>query len=380
MLADLGAEVIKVEAPEVGDPGRRVGALSAGSTPKQVPNFFFECNNRHKRSITVDVRKPEGREIVCRLAEKSDVFVQNFRVGVAQRLGLDYAALSARNPRLIYASGSGYGPEGPDRGEPSFDYLAQARSGIMQTVGGPDTPPSYIVAGIADEAGAIMLAFGIVTALVARDRYGIGQEVDTSLLGSMTSLQRFNVSARAMVGREIARAPREQVFNPLWNHYRCKDGKWICFGMPESDRYWKDFCAALQLDGLAGDPRFADLRARGKNAAELIAILDRTFATRPRHEWLPILGSVGDLIYTVVNSISDLPGDPQVIANEYIVDYEHPEFGKLKLLGLPIRFHQTPGDPRGHAPKLGQDTDAVLGELLGYSREEIVRFHETGLI
>jgi crotonobetainyl-CoA:carnitine CoA-transferase CaiB-like acyl-CoA transferase len=380
-LADMGAEVIKIEDRKWGDPGRGMMPTSPPLGGKGgIPNFLFECNNRHKKSVGLDLKRPEAREVVYRLVEKSDVFVQNFRVGVAERLGLDYPTLKARNPRLIYAYASGYGPEGPDAGEPSYDLLAQARSGIMMTVGGePAEPPRPICAGVADEAGAIVLALGIVTAIVARDKYGVGQQVDTSLLGSMTLLQRLNVSSRAMVGREFGRVPRTRAVNPLWNHYRCADGKWLCFGMAEPDRYWKDFCTALGLEELIEDPRFSVLRVRAQNAAELIAILDGTFEKRTRDEWLPILKSHGDLIYTVVNSIADLPNDPQVVANEYIVDYDHPGYGKLKLVGMPIRFSQTPANPRGHAPKLGEHTEAVLSEF-GYSAAEIARLRDAGVI
>ena len=379
-LADMGAEVIKIEDRKWGDPGRGMMPASPPIGGKGVLNFLFECNNRHKKSVAIDLKRPEAREIVYKLIEKSDVFVQNFRLGVAKRLGLDYATLKARNPRLIYATASGYGPEGPDAAEPSFDLMAQARSGLMMTVGGaPDDPPRPVCAGVADEAGAIVLALGIVTAIVAREKYGVGQEVDTSLLGSMTLLQRLNVASRVMTGREFGRMPRTRNFNPLWNHYQCADGKWICFAMAEPDRYWKDFCTALGLPELIEDPRFSVLPVRAQNAAALIAILDSTLAAKTRAEWMAILKAGGDLVYTVVNTITDLPDDPQVVANDYIVDYEHPEHGKVKLVGMPIRFSQTPANPRGAAPSLGQHTDAVLADL-GYSRDDLARLREAGAI
>jgi crotonobetainyl-CoA:carnitine CoA-transferase CaiB-like acyl-CoA transferase len=284
MLADLGADVIKLEERESGDPGRWILAVAGGSTYKASRNFYFEANNRHKKSLALDLKKPEAREVVCKLAAKSDVFVQNFRQGVAARLGLDYKALSAHNPLLIYASASGYGPKGPESGDPSFDYLGQARSGIMNAVGGPDLPPTYIVGGIADQTGAIILAMGVITALLARERQGVGQEIDVSHLGSMTMLQGLNVASRAMMGWEMPRVPREAATNPLWNHYQCGDGKWLCLSMIQSDRYWRDFCAALGLSELVEDPRFSDLRARAKNARELIEMLDARFASRHREE------------------------------------------------------------------------------------------------
>ena len=380
MLADLGAEVIKIEERDKGDPGRAIYAVAGGMAEKSGRNFYFEANNRHKKSIALDLKKPQGREIAHKLAAKCDVFVQNFRKGVAARLGLDYKTLRQLNERLIYASSSGYGPEGPDSGEPSFDYLGQARSGIMNVVGAHGSPPSYIFGGIADQMGAIMLAYGIMTALLARERYGVGQEVDASHLGSMIALQGLNVSFKTIVGMEFGRYPREQAYNPLWNHYKCADGQWIAFAMLQADRYWKDFCTVLGLSELADDPRFADIRARGQNAAALVEILDRTFAARPRAEWLAILRDGGDFIYTIVNSISDLPHDPQVLTNRYIVDYEHPAFGATQLVGLPVILSQTPGDPCGYAPELGQHSESILTEMLGYSWDDIAELRREGVL
>jgi crotonobetainyl-CoA:carnitine CoA-transferase CaiB-like acyl-CoA transferase len=380
MLADLGAEVIKLEQREQGDPGRAIFSVAGAATERAGRNFYFEANNRHKKSVTLDLKKPEGREIVYKLAAKSDAFVQNFRKGVADRLGVGYEELSRHNPRLIYASASGYGPEGPDSGEPSFDYLAQARSGIMN-VGATDDPrPIYLHGGIADQMGAIMLAYGVLAALVARERTGVGQEINASHLGSMIALQGLNVSCRTILGAEFPRPPREESFNPLWNHYRCGDGKWLALGMLQPDRYWKDLCIALGIGELADDPRFADIRARGQNARALIEVMDRVFATKPRDEWLEILKHGGDFIYTVVNSVSDLPLDPQVVANEYIVDYEHPTMGSVQLVGLPVKFGKTPGNARGYAPELGEHTEMILTEMLGYSWEDVARLRDSGVI
>jgi crotonobetainyl-CoA:carnitine CoA-transferase CaiB-like acyl-CoA transferase len=380
MLADLGAEVIKIEERDKGDPGRAIFAVSGGSAERGGRNFYFEANNRHKKSLALDLKHPRGREIAYKLVAKSDVFVQNFRKGVAARLGMDYSTLRSHNERLIYASASGYGPEGPDSAEPSFDYLGQARSGVMNVIGPPSSPPSYIFGGIADQMGAIVLAYGIMTALVARERYGTGQEVDASHLGSMIALQGLNVSFKTISGMEFPRYRREESFNPLWNHYQCADGKWIAFAMLQADRYWKDFATALGLPDLADDPCFADIRSRGRNASALIEILDRTFASRPREEWLKILRDGGDFIYTIVNSISDLPQDPQVLANRYIVDYEHPVMGPVQLAGLPVILSKTPGDPCGYAPELGEHTESILTEMLGYSWDEVAQLRQDGVL
>jgi crotonobetainyl-CoA:carnitine CoA-transferase CaiB-like acyl-CoA transferase len=376
MLADMGAEVIKIEEREKGDPGRGVFAIGGAESTR---NFYFEANNRHKQSLTLDLGKPGAREIVYKLVAKSDVFVQNFRKGVADRLGLGYKDLSAHNPKLVYASSSGYGPFGPDSGEPSFDYLAQARSGIMYTGPADIKDPIYLTGGIADQMGAIMLAYGVTMALVARERYGVGQEVNASHLGSMIALQGLNVASRTFLGHEFKRNAREESFNPLWNHYKCADEKWICLGMIQ-DRYWKDFCNAVGIPELIEDPRFNNMRARGKNRREVIAILDKVFATKPRDEWMHIMKHGGDFIYTVVNSINDLPTDPQVLANEYVVDYDHPELGKMQVVGVPVILSQTPGNPRGRAPELGENTELILTEMLGYSWDDVAKFREAGVI
>jgi crotonobetainyl-CoA:carnitine CoA-transferase CaiB-like acyl-CoA transferase len=380
MLADLGADVIKIEERERGDPGRGIVAAAGGSTERGGRNFYFEANNRHKKSIALDLKHKEAREVVYRLAAKSDVFVQNFRKGVAARLGLDYASLRSHNPRLIYANSTGYGPEGPDSAEPSFDYLGQARSGIMNTHGVKGDEPIFITGGVADQMGAIMLAYGVLAALLARERYGVGQEVNASHLGSMMQLQGLNVSMRTIMGKEFGRNTRDEAFNPLWNHYRCADGKWLALAMLQPDRYWKDFCKTMGIAELAEDPRFTDLRTRGKNAPALIAMLDRKFAEKPRDEWMRLLKAGGDFIYTVVNSVTDLPEDPQVKANGYIVDHEIPGIGKTQLLGMAVGLSETPGNARGHAPELGEHTEAILTEMLGYSWDDVARMRESGVI
>ena len=381
MLADLGAEVIKIEERVGGDPGRGVlsiaGAL-VGAT--SGPNFYFEANNRHKQSLTLDLKNPKAIEIVYQLAEKSDVFVQNFRKGVADKLGIGYEALSQRNPQLIYASATGYGPFGPDSGEPSFDYMGLARSGIMTAVGEPQMEPLSIAGGIADQMGAIMLAYGVMAALLAREKYGMGQEVDISHLGSMTALQGLNVACKAILGKEFKRMPRAAAPSPLWNHYKCGDDKWICLAMPQQDRYWSDFCKVLGIEHVLDDPRFATMGDRADNAKELIPILDAAFASRPREAWMQALKEGGDFIYTVVNTIADLPTDEQMLANEYIVDYEHPRIGKTQLVGVPVRLSKTPGDPKGAAPEFGEHTERILTELLDYSWEDVARLREEEVI
>jgi crotonobetainyl-CoA:carnitine CoA-transferase CaiB-like acyl-CoA transferase len=380
MLGDLGAEVIKIEARESGDPGRGILRVS-GLDVSGRPNFYFEANNRNKKSLAVDLRKPEGQWLVQELAARSDVFVQNFRKGVAQRLGLDSATLRARNPRLVYASATGYGPDGPDSGEPSFDHLGLARSGIMLAAGEPGMPPLGIAGGIADQMGAIMLAYGVLAALLARERLGVGQDVDASHLGSMAMLQGLSLSMKLMMGAAMPRVDRRRAGNPLWNHYRCADGRWIALAMLQSDRYWADFARALGRPELADDERFRSLLARAQNAEACVAILDEVFATRDRDAWLAHLrASPGDFIFTIVNSVDDLPTDPQVRTNGYVVDFDHPQFGATPMVGIPVRLSETPGSIRLPAPELGQHTEEILEGVLGLDWDRISELRKQEVI
>ena len=262
--------------------------------------------------------------------------MQNYRFGVAARLGLGYETLRKHNPKLIYASATGYGPEGPDRADPSFDQMGLARSGLMLAAGEPDMPPLQIAGGIADQMGAIMLAYGVLTALLARERFGVGQEVDASHLGSMIWLQGLSVAARLMMGFAIPRMPRKYASNPLWNHYRCGDGKWICLGMLQPDRYWADFVPRPRTAG-AGHRRALRRPARARRQRRRRASRSSTRSSPPSRatSGSRILRAGGDFIFTIVNSVDELPNDPQVRANDYITDFDHPQFGKTQVVGMP---------------------------------------------
>ncbi len=375
MLADLGADVIKIEERESGDPGRGV-LRASGIDLSKMPNFYFEAHNRGKRSITLDLRQPEAREIVYKLVDGADVFVQNFRPGAAKRAGLGAETLMKRNPNLIYASGSGFGLEGPDAERPCMDYLGLARSGIMWAAGNPDHPPLAIQGAIADQMGGSMLASAIVTALLSRERHGGGQEVDVSLLGSMAWLQGLSVASTLMLGSPLPRLPREAAFNPLWNHYRCADDRWIAFAMAQSDRWWTDFAKALGHPEWAEEERFDSMMDRGANAKELVAMLDEVFATQSLEEWTKRLDAGGDFIFSPLNSVKDLVDDPQVAANGMVATVEHPNLGALQMLNIPIGMSQTPPQISGTAPEFGQHTEQILVEELGYSWDEVSELRE----
>ncbi|MCH8870805.1 MAG: CoA transferase [Chloroflexi bacterium] len=386
MLGDLGADVIKVESLD-GDPGRTV--FRAGGVDRSLPGgrtSYFEANQRNKRSIALDLKKPEGVDIVLKMVEDADVFVQNFRKGVAERLGLSYEVLREINPRLIYASATGYGPKGPDAGMPALDSAAQARSGLMYATG-PDGADPYPIQGvIGDQIGGITLGWGILAALMARSIHGIGQRVDASHLGSSIWLQGLAVSmgllTRDRPPSEINNSyhsPRDAAFNPLANFYKCKGGRWIMLANFQADRYWADFARALGIEELIHDAKFHDMDARGENRGELIAILDRKFAEKTYHQWAEILERSGDFIFSPVQRLSELEDDPQVIANGYIADVDHPTLGPIKLADHPLRYSETPHSIRTVAPELGQHTEEILLEM-GFDWEGIAGLQEKGVI
>jgi crotonobetainyl-CoA:carnitine CoA-transferase CaiB-like acyl-CoA transferase len=251
----------------------------------------------------------------------------------------------------------------------------------MLAAGEPDMPPLGIAGGIADQMGASVLAYGVLAALLARERHGVGQEVDASHLGSMMWLQGLSIACRLMAGRAFPRTFRSRAWNPLWNHYRCADGKWLALAMLQADRYWPDVARVIGRPELATDPRFADAGARAKHSAECVAILDQAFASRPRDEWLRILREdAGDYIFTLVNAVDDLPEDEQVRANDYVVEFDHPAHGPTPMLGLPVRLGATPGSVRAPAPELGQHNEEILFDLLGYGWDRIARLREEKVI
>ncbi len=375
ILGDMGADVIKIERPVSGDPGR--GAVTRHGKPGT--NFYFETHNRNKRSVTLDLEGAEGRAVFYRLVKNADVVVQNFRVGVAERLGIDYATLVEHNPRIITASATGFGREGPDASRPVFDILGMARAGTMRALQYPGSELQYTTGfGLADQTGAIALAHAIVLALFARERFGVGQDVEISQLGAQLMLQQMGVQAFLFTGNQIPWTKRENSFNPIFNIFGCGDGKWLALGCVQADRFWSDLCDVLGLGELAEDPRFADMGARNQHGAELVPELDRAFAARPRDEWLSRL-TVRDIPCAPVNDYADLLTDPQVAANEYIVDVEHPSLGPVKEVGIPIRLSETPGKIRRLAPEFGQHTEEVLLEA-GYTWDEIGALREKGAL
>lgn len=379
MLADMGAEVIKLESLE-GDPGRGFSKIfGVQSDPLEGSSAYFEALNRQKLGIAVDLKNPKGREIVYRLVEKSHVFVENFRQGVPERLGMGYDDLKKHNSNIIYALGTGYGPNGPDSAKPAFALTGEARSGSMWW-SGPDDGVPYTSFGIADQIGGIMLACGVLGAVVARERFGVGQRVDCSHLGSMMWLGFIRNSIALLTGHDMRRQDRNDVPNPLWNWYRCADGRWIAFSMPQGDRYWSAFCQALERPDLIDDDRFKNLGLRDANRIELINILDDIFVRETCDEWGKRMDAAGDIVWERIQLPLDLPNDPQAMANGYILEREHPAFGNSHWLQTPLGFEKTPVSTQKMAPVHGEDTERVLIDVLGCSWDEVGEYKSAGAI
>jgi len=371
ILGDLGAEVIKVEERERGDALRSPRIVGQAGLQKQIDrNFIFETINRNKRGMVLNLRKHQSREIIHKLIKETDVFVHNFRPQSAKRLGLDYETISLLNPKLVYAQASAWGLKGPDNEKGGLDFAVAARTGLMYLNGEPDIPrPQPFAMGFCDAAGAICLALGIVAAIQARERLGKGQMVDTSLLGSTVALATWPISFLLGYDVEPPQLFRVQPREPLSSYYKCSDGKWVRLVMVQGDRYWPAFCEAVGISELEKDSRFSDQLARIQHGEELIHILDQVFVTKPRAEWMKLFAE-RDLHCTPIQELAELVDDPQIIANDYIMAFDHPTYGRQKMVGFPYKFSETPAALKCPCPEFGQHTEEVLLEL-GYTWDNI---------
>jgi len=381
MLGDLGAEVIKVEEPMRGDPSR--GSVQLWDRQMMLPgglNLVFEVFNRNKKGITLNLREKKGREIFYRLVERSDVFYTNYREELRQRLGLDYQSLCNHNHQILYVVASGYGPKGEDVDKRAFDVLIQARSGLMMACGDRDSPEPYeIVGAVMDQLAATMTAYAILVGLLARDRSGVGQEIQVSMLGSAMHLQALNVQTVLWRGRQQPRHSRARSGNAFTNSYQCADGKWIELSDMQYDRFWDNVRETLSLPEKEVEELFATPQMRRDNNKEFIKVLDAVFATKPRDEWVKILKGKAQFAYDIVNEVSEAAVDPQVLANDYVTDFHHPVLGDVKVPGVPFSLSKMEAGPRSKAPDLGEQTEAVLLEL-GYKWDEIVQLKDEGVI
>jgi crotonobetainyl-CoA:carnitine CoA-transferase CaiB-like acyl-CoA transferase len=370
-LADMGADVIKIEQPGAGDASRTAYGSQLGAE-----SAVFVTVNRNKRSVALDLARPEGRAVFARLVARSDVVIEAYRGGVAERLGIDWAQLAPLNPRLVYCSLSAFGPQGPWRDKPGVDMLVQAMGGLMAVMGEPDGPPVLCGAPVLDTIGALMAGQGILTALLHRQHTGRGQRVDVSLLNGTLLAHAARLSIFLATGEEPGRWGSGHPYLVPFQAFQARDG-WVYVAVWR-DRLWAPFCAAIEQPALAGDRRFATRADRLCRRAELTALLAEIFRGRTVAEWMARL-EAHDVLCAPVNRYADLPDDPQVMATGLIVEQEHPRAGRFRTLDTPIRLSQTPGGIRTPAPALGEHTEAVLGEA-GLAPAEIAGLRRAGVV
>lgn len=368
-LADFGAEVIHVERPKGGDQGRGVRSIKA--LPVGDWNQYFLVINRNKKSLAVDLKQPKGREILYRLAEKSDVFLSNLAADNLAAWGLGYEELRAVNPRLVYAVTSGYG-RWAAASKPAFDMTVQALTGLMNRLGEPGQPPIYLGMGSGDAYGGLLGALGILLALHQRRRTGKGQLVDASLYGAQLllaapTLQPYLATGDPRWARQRSRRAPESA---LWNTYATRD-RWLFLCVPNDDASYAALRRALGDPPAARDSRFGSAEARREHAPALVDALDAVFRERSADDWTARLCAEG-LAASAIGTLRDLSEDPQAWANDYLLETYCEEVKRqVKVRGLPIGLSRTPGRVESLGPELGQDTELLLADLLGYSWDEI---------
>jgi crotonobetainyl-CoA:carnitine CoA-transferase CaiB-like acyl-CoA transferase len=375
----MGAEVIKIEQPGVGDPARHSDRYKdIDFRFGKDRNIFYEGANRGKKSITVNLAHDEGKKIVHELVKKIDVFFTNIRPKSVKRMKMDYSTLSEIKPDIIHASVTTYGPRGSEGNRGGFDYQGQGKSGFMYSMGEPGMPPVLAQFGVIDQATAIMASYQIVIAILMRDRFGVGQEVDVSLLSTASYMMYLNNLTALLTGKEVPRH-EQATADPMRNYYKCQDGKWIIHNqVPDKDK-WRIVCELLDVPELSEDPRYDTREKRMDNSKELVSIFNKAFLKKPRDEWVRLFAEK-DLIMSPANTQMEAVHDPQMAANEYIVDFDHPELGKIKIPGFPIHFSHAEINNNLLAPRLGEHTDMVLKEIGEFSKEEIARFHDEGTV
>lgn len=380
LLADLGADVIHIENPITGDSHRYFQPTpdEPNTTARGVPskvNYNWELYNINKRGITLDLTSDKGREIIHRLIEKADVFTSNLRPFELEKFQLGYETLNKINPKLIFASLTGYGRNGPNKNSPGYDIVSYwARTAIPYLMDALGFRPAF-----GDNLGGLMLAFGIMTALFVRERTGVGQEVDMSLFGLGVFQMSFDVSGALIEKREFEEwrpRGREDSLNPLAGIYPTKDGRTFILMCLQPDRYWPKVCQAIEREELVDDPRFNSFEARAKNRMELFSIFDEAFMSKTLDEWKPLLAGIPS---EPIQNLLEVINDPQARANDFYVTLDHPAHGPIEVIAPPVKLSKTPASVRTAAPEFSQHTEEVLLET-GYTWEEIERFSKEGII
>jgi crotonobetainyl-CoA:carnitine CoA-transferase CaiB-like acyl-CoA transferase len=362
MLGDMGATVVKVEPPPRGDDTRLWGPPFING----ISTYFLSIN-RNKRSIGLNLKSPQGQEVLWKLVDRADVLVENFRPGVLDRLGFGFDAVSARNPRLIYASISGYGQTGPYRNRPGYDVVAQGESGVVDLTGEPDRQPVKVGASIADIVAGLYAYQGILLAMLARHRTGKGQHVDIALLDGMISTLTYQAESYFATGKSPKRLGTRHPSIVPYETFETSDG-FVNIGAA-NEKQWQNLCRALDVTDLAFDQRFNTMAGRISNYGELRAILDARLRKLTRAEAFELLAKY-ELPVGPINTVAEVLEDPHIHAREMVKELTHPEYGPLRYIGIPVKLSDTPGQLQGPPPRFGEHNRNVLAEL-GYDEHGI---------
>ena len=379
-MGSWGAEVIHVEPPDRGDMMRILLAQGAsGWTRPQSINYLWEHVSRNKKSMGIDMGLPEGQAILHKLIASADICLNNLRPYEMEKFNLTYPLLSRINPKIIFANLTGYGRRGPEKNTGGYDSVAfWARSGVMDLMHDEESAPNISRPAYGDSITSISLLAGVMTALFARERTGLGQEVEVSLFNTATWVLGFDISGCLITGEDALRPQRRTMANPIRNIYPTKDKRWIMLGMTNAQHYWPGFCKAIERLDLENDPKFATFEARAQNAGELVAIIEAIFRTKTYAEWIAIL-SANRLVWSPVKTPLEVTQDEQALANDFFVEWDHPRYGKIKVLNNPIKLSKTPAGIKSRAPDLGEHTDEIM-KGLGYSEAEVAKMRKTGII
>ena len=376
VLADLGAEVIKVERPGMGDVARGNGPFLGDN---DAYSTYFLSINRGKKSIAMDLSVPKGKELFLALAMQSDVLLENFRPGVMKRLGLAYDDLKGLNPRLVYASISGFGQTGPYAHRPALDVIVQGMGGIMSITGEQGGGPVRVGTSVGDITAALFTAIGITSALVERERSGQGQYIDIGMMDCQVAILENSLMRYFVLGEVPQRIGTRHPSSTPFQAFKTSDGHVVVALMGGSTDQWPLFCAAIDHPELIDDERYQSGWSRTQNYDQLIPVLEEAMAQRTTAEWVEIIGGMG-LPCGPVQDLADVAEDPQVRDRGMVHELQHPTLGSIKGAGNPIKLSRTPGALVRAAPDLGQDTAGVLRELLGLSGDEVGALVAEGVV
>jgi crotonobetainyl-CoA:carnitine CoA-transferase CaiB-like acyl-CoA transferase len=379
LMGGWGADVVHVEAPGEGDMQRYSSQRLGAWTQYSEINYLWEHVDRNKKSICINLASPEGQELIHKLCAGADVFLNNLRPYEMGKFNLTYEAIAARNPRIIYANLTGYGQKGPEKNSGGYDSVAfWARSGVMEMMHDPASAPNVSRGAYGDSITSLSLLAGVMTALFARERTGIGQQVEVSLYNTATWVLGFDITGCLATGKDAPRPSRKTMANPIRNHYPTRDGRWIMLGMTNAQTYWPEFCRTIDRPELEKDPKFIDFKARQKNCVELIEIIEEIFLGRTYDEWLAHLRKF-KIVWSPVVTPLEVTRDEQAIANDFFGEMEIPGQGTIKVLNNPIKLSKTPAGIRCRAPELGEHTAELLAGL-GFTPGEIADMKEKKIV